>query len=47
MEFTSITTPTPRRLTLVVQSPLLFWVMNRNGEATFPKGPTIRPPMVN
>jgi len=37
-------TPAPmsHRFIVVVQSPLFCRVMGRNGEATFPRGPTIR-----
>jgi len=34
--------PTSRRLIVVVQSPILFRAVGRNGEATFPNGPIIR-----
>jgi len=29
---------------MVVQSPLLYYVMDRNGEANFSSGPTVRSP---
>jgi len=40
------TAPTSRHLIVVVQSPLLFRVVSRNGEATFPRGPSIRSPTI-
>jgi len=33
--------PTSRRLIVVTQFPLLYRVVDRNSEATFPRGPTI------
>jgi len=41
-----MTAPTSRLIIVVVQSPLLFRVVGRNGEATFMRGPTIRSPPI-
>jgi len=39
----SIIAPTSRRLIVVVQSPLLYQVVGRNGEANCPRAPTVFP----